>query len=348
MSAAVPVTIITGFLGSGKTTLLNWILTQPHGKKIAVIENEFGENIGIESLIAKEGVNGDVLDGFYELSNGCVCCTVQDDLVATLERILATSTSFDYILVETTGVANPGPVASMFWVDPELEGRLRLDGIVTCVDASTVTQFTSPGHESLEFQAQIAYADRILLNKQDLVSSSPDSAQDDILACVHSINGLAPVQWTSRSQVDLDFLLDLDAFDATRVEQLESHFNHHSVADDDDDDVPGHLQDISTCCLTLETDVSVDQMEAWLGEKAWENPDCPLYRMKGVLAIRHEAFKYILQGVGDLFEITPSQERWMVDDDDDDVRRSKIIVIGKGLEERALQASLENAVAKRL
>lgn len=133
---SVPVTIITGFLGSGKTTLLNWILTERHGKRIAVIENEFGEEIGVENLIAKGGgtSTGESFDEFYELGNGCICCTVKDDLVLTLERLMQKRHLFDYILIETTGLANPGPLASIFWLDDALQSKLYLDSIVTVVD----------------------------------------------------------------------------------------------------------------------------------------------------------------------------------------------------------------------
>jgi G3E family GTPase len=134
----IPVTILTGFLGAGKTTLLNGLLTLDHGKRIAVIENEFSAGLGIEGMIAKNGLNGENIQGFFELNNGCICCSVKDDLVATLEQLVRHKAKFDYILIETTGVANPGPVINTFWADEDLGSCLRLDGVVAVVDAANV------------------------------------------------------------------------------------------------------------------------------------------------------------------------------------------------------------------
>ncbi|KAF1792704.1 P-loop containing nucleoside triphosphate hydrolase [Phytophthora cactorum] len=164
-------------------------LSASHGKRIAVIENEFGEEIGVESLVAKDGAGGDVMDGFYELSNGCVCCSVRDDLVNTLEKLLERRDRFDYIVVETTGMADPGKVASVFWVDDELEGRIFLDGIVTLVDAPRLNFHLTHPDTQREAAAQLAYADRILLNKGDLV---PDIEQRlEIEQKVTQVNGVA-------------------------------------------------------------------------------------------------------------------------------------------------------------
>ncbi|RHY80397.1 hypothetical protein DYB31_013269 [Aphanomyces astaci] len=187
---SVPVTILTGFLGAGKTTLLNYILTQNHGKRIAVIENEFGEEIGVESLIARDGAEGDAFADFYELSNGCICCSVRDDLVSTLEELLTRRDRFDYVLVETTG-ASRHTLASIFWVDSELEGRITLDGIVTLVDAKNIAWHLE--QQTNEVMSQIAYADRILVNKADLMPDADDRRR--LEGQLNAMNALAPCMY---------------------------------------------------------------------------------------------------------------------------------------------------------
>ena len=158
----IPVTVLTGFLGSGKTTLLNRILTEQHGQRIAVIENEFGE-VGIDHELV---INAE--EEIFEMNNGCICCTVRGDLIRILENLMKRRDRFDRILIETTGMAEPGPVAQTFFVDPEVQEGLRLDGIVTIVDAHHVEQH----FESDEVQTQIAFADVILLNKIDLIDEA--------------------------------------------------------------------------------------------------------------------------------------------------------------------------------
>eukprot|EP00611_Tribonema_gayanum_P020659 TRINITY_DN3812_c0_g1_i3.p1 TRINITY_DN3812_c0_g1~~TRINITY_DN3812_c0_g1_i3.p1 ORF type:complete len:248 (-),score=79.71 TRINITY_DN3812_c0_g1_i3:532-1275(-) len=203
-AGAVPVTILTGFLGSGKTTLLNYVLTQDHGKRIAVIENEFGDSMDIEQLIAKDGMDGSVLaDNLFELRNGCICCTVKDDLVTTLETLLQQRSKFDYIIIETTGLANPGPVAACFWLDDALESALRLDAIITVVDAKNIARYLD---ESREAALQIAFADRLLLNKSDLVSAARVAA---LSARLRGINAACDIEVTHRCAIDLDKVLDL-------------------------------------------------------------------------------------------------------------------------------------------
>ncbi|KAA0160076.1 hypothetical protein FNF27_03755 [Cafeteria roenbergensis] len=214
----VPVTIITGFLGAGKTTLLNYILTADHGKRICVIENEFGEDIGVEALVAKDGAGGSVVEDFFELSNGCLCCTVRDDLVETLERVLQRRDRYDYIIVETTGMANPGPVATAFWQDDALESAMRLDGIVTVADckllAGQLDRVRVDGGVN-EAQRQIAHADVVILNKTDLVSPA---GRDAVRARVASINPTCVAIEAERAVVSLDRLLDLEAFSASRLQ----------------------------------------------------------------------------------------------------------------------------------
>lgn len=154
----VPVTILTGFLGSGKTTLLNYILSANHGKKIAVIENEFSGGLGIEGMIAKSGLDGGDLSGFFELNNGCICCTIKEDLLTTLEQLVMHKDRFDYIIIETTGVANPGPVITTFWSDDAIESSLELDGVVCVVDSLNIQSYLNTEDIANDVRMQISYA----------------------------------------------------------------------------------------------------------------------------------------------------------------------------------------------
>ena len=201
----VPVTILTGFLGSGKTTLLNRILTEEHGKRIAVIENEFGE-VGIDQALV---INAD--EEVFEMSNGCICCTVRGDLIRVLNNLNKRRDKFDYVLVETTGLADPGPVAQTFFMDDELRAEYALDGIVTLVDAAHIEQQLGRSDESTE---QIAFADVLLLNKTDLVS---DEALDGLEARLRGMNRMARVLRSEMANVPVETVLDLAAFDLDQV-----------------------------------------------------------------------------------------------------------------------------------
>lgn len=200
-SEKVPVTILTGFLGSGKTTLLNRILTEEHGKRIAVIENEFGE-VGIDQGLV---INAD--EEVFEMSNGCICCTVRGDLIRVLGNLMKRRDKFDYVLVETTGLADPGPVAQTFFMDDEIREEFSLDGIVTLVDAAHIEQQLGRSDESSE---QVAFADVLVLNKSDLVS---DESLDALESRLRDMNRMAKILRTERGRVPIETVLNLSAFD---------------------------------------------------------------------------------------------------------------------------------------
>jgi len=228
---SVPVTIITGFLGSGKTTFLNYILTQNHGKRIAVIENEFGE-VGIDDTLVKHKFTGD--EEIFQMNNGCICCTVRGDLIKALGALLEKSEKFDYIMIETTGLADPAPIVQTFFTVPEIGAKLRVDGIITLVDAKHVighlTEKAAEGTVN-EVEQQIAFADVILLNKTDLVS---EEELEETKIRIQEINRLIEVYPTKHSVIPLDKILNVRAFDLSHIMDLDPDVlyrkQHHQIS----------------------------------------------------------------------------------------------------------------------
>ena len=312
MSDKIPVTVLTGYLGAGKTTLLNRILTQPHGKKFAVIVNEFGE-IGIDNDLV---VNAD--EEVFEMNNGCICCTVRGDLIRIIEGLMRRKGKFDAIIVETTGLADPAPVAQTFFMDENVGEKTRLDAVVTVADAKWLKERLKDAPEA---KNQIAFADVILLNKTDLVTPEELAGVE---AQVRAINPYARLHRTQNAKVAIDDVLGRNAFDLDRIMELEPDFleeGHHAH----------HDSDIQSVAVTVDGDVDPDKFLPWLNDYA-QREGANLLRSKGILAFRGEPKRFVFQGVhmmldGDL------QRDWRPDEK----RTSKIVMIGRDLDREAIE-----------
>lgn len=329
-ASPTPVTVITGFLGSGKSTLLKHVLTERHGRRIAVIQNELAAGEAMAEQISTVSETGDRFDEWVELPNGCLCCSVRDKLTVALESLMERRGQFDYILIETTGVANPGALASTFWLDEELESSLMIDGIVTMVDAANVLRHVSaedPLADANEAVQQIAYADRIVLNKLDLLAEQPERVHE-VEAAVRAINGLAPIVRAEHARVDLDLVLHTGSFDTSRVRDVArslaavtgaggARARGRGLADAEQcvpcADAPAaagpppaaHSIRVETCTLREERPLDLELVKRWLCDLLWERPDSTVYRMKGVLHCAGEPAPFVLQAVHELWDLKP-------------------------------------------
>ena len=316
MNAQVPVTVLTGFLGAGKTTLLNRILTEQHGRRFAVIVNEFGEE-GIDNDLVV-----DVDEEVFEMNNGCICCTVRGDLIRILSGLMKRADKLDAIIVETTGLADPAPVAQTFFVDQEVADRTTLDAIVTMADAVHLELQLDDHHEAEE---QIAFADVILLNKTDLVDPA---ILDRVEARIKKINPYAKIRRTTRCDLPLDEILGLDAFSLDRITEFEPDF----LESDHDHD---HDDDIGSISLASETALDYDKFEQWFSTLL-RTQGQNILRSKGILDFKGMDSRYVFQGVHMLMDGSP-----MGDWPKGVQRTSKIVFIGKGLESMGLEEGFD-------
>jgi len=313
----VPVSVITGYLGAGKTTLLNHIFTREHGKKIAVIVNEFGE-IGIDSQLI---IDAD--EEILEMNNGCICCTVRSDLIRIFNTLMEKPDRFDYLVIETTGLADPAPVIQSFFVDEVMRSQTQLDAVITVVDAKHIWEHW----ESDEAQEQIAFADVILLNKIDLVT--PEQL-NELEQRIRRMTSFAKIYRTCNSDIPMEAILGIKAFDLKQALHIDPEFLNEEAHE--------HDQSVYSVSIVESGAVDGEKFNCWIYQLL-QDKGADLFRMKGILDIDSEDRRFVFQGVHMLLDGRPGRI-WK----SDEARRNEIVFIGRNLSETELKTGFQSCL----